>query len=248
MRARFFAPDAAAPGDVVPLPADEAHHLARVMRLKTGNPIVVINGRGGAFDAVIVSTGRDVAVRVGGPAAAAPEPRVAVTLAQAALKGDKMDDVVRDAVMIGVAAVQPIVTTRSEVTSAALQRGGRRARWERVAVASAKQCGRAVVPAVHEPIAFDELVPAVAAMRLPGVAWMLVEPVASADTISIGDVDATPPREAMVVVGPEGGWTADEIATGAAACRLLRIGGRTLRADAAAMVAIAALFTRWKEL
>ncbi len=248
MHARFLAPDAAAPGDVVALPADEGHHLARVLRLKTGDAIVVINGRGGAFDAVVAAVGPHVDVRVGAPAAAAPEPRVAVTLAQAALKGDKMDDVVRDAVMIGVTAVQPLVTTRSEVTRAGLERGRRRERWQRVAVASAKQCGRAVVPAVHEPIAVEDLVPAVTALRLPGAAWMLVEPAAAAETISLDDVDAAPPREAMVVIGPEGGWTPDEVAAGAGICRLLRIGGRTLRADAAAIVAVAGLFTRWREL
>ena len=81
-----------------------------------------------------------------------------LTLAQAVLKGDKMDDVVRDAVMMGVAAIQPIVTARSEVTRAALERGHRRERWQRVAVSSAKQCGRAVVPAVLEPVAFSTTV------------------------------------------------------------------------------------------
>ena len=97
-------------------------------------------------------------VRVDGARDAVAEPRVAVTLAQAALKGDKMDDVVRDAVMMGVAAVQPFVTTRSEVTHAALVRGRRRERWERIAVASAKQCGRATVPAILEPQSFEDVV------------------------------------------------------------------------------------------
>jgi 16S rRNA (uracil1498-N3)-methyltransferase len=60
-------------------------------------------------------------------------------------------------------------------------------------------------------------------------------------------MDQTPPREATILVGPEGGWTEEEIRRGAAACRLATMGGRTLRADAMALVALAALFSKWKE-
>ncbi len=60
-----------------------------------------------------------------------------------------MDDVVRDAVMLGVAAIQPVVSERAETSMAAMARSGRVARWQRIAVSSAKQCGRAVVPPIH---------------------------------------------------------------------------------------------------
>ena len=137
----------------------------------------------------------------------AAEARVAVTLVQAVLKSDKMDDVVRDAVMIGVAAIQPIVTARSEVTRASIERGRRRERWERVAVSSAKQCGRAVVPVILEPEPFDAIATLVDERQLPGPALMLVEPQAGADAISLRELDGRPPREASLLIGPEGGWT-----------------------------------------
>ncbi len=118
MNARFHAPDAKTPGEVVPLPDDEAEHLTRVLRLKPGDAVRVFNGRGGEFDAVVEQAGKNgVLVRVGNAQRPAPEARVAITLAQAVLKGDKMDDVVRDAVMLGVAAIQPIVTEHAEVTA-----------------------------------------------------------------------------------------------------------------------------------
>ncbi len=81
----------------------------------------------------------------------APETRVPATLVMCVLKGDKMDDVVRDAVMLGATAIQPIVSERTEMGSAALARSRRVERWQRVAVSSVKQCGRAVVPPVREP-------------------------------------------------------------------------------------------------
>jgi 16S rRNA (uracil1498-N3)-methyltransferase len=248
VNARFYAPDVQATGDVAALPDEEAQHLTQVLRLKAGDAVRVFNGRGGEFEAVVDSAGRQgVAVHVGAAREAAREPLVALTLAQAVLKGNKMDDVVRDAVMIGVAAIQPIITVRTEVTRAALGRGGRTERWQRVAVSSAKQCGRAVVPAIREPLSFEILVQAIAAARLPGRALMLVEPTASAQALALRDLDLTPPREATLVIGPEGGWTADEIHAAAGACRLLTLGGRIIRADAMGPIAIAALFARWGE-
>jgi 16S rRNA (uracil1498-N3)-methyltransferase len=248
VHARFYAPKAHATGDIVSLPDDEAEHLVRVLRLKRGDAIVVFNGRGQAFDATVESARRNGAdALIGEPRAAAPEARVAITLVHAVLKGDKMDDVVRDAVMVGVAAIQPIVTTRSEVTQMSLTRGGRRERWERIAVASAKQCGRAVVPVVLEAEPFGTIAALVDERQLPGPALLLVEPQAAADVVSLSDLEDRPPREASLLIGPEGGWTPEEITAASGWSRLLTLGGRTIRGDAMALVAVAALFARWGE-
>ena len=249
MHVRFYVPDAERTGDVVALPHDEAQHLIRVLRLKTGAVVRVFNGRGAEFDAVVSAVTRAGAqVRIGGSREAVPEPRVAVTLAQAVLKGEKMDEVVRDAVMMGVAAILPLVTTRSEATLASLQRSHRRERWQRIAVSSAKQCGRAVVPALLEPRAFEAVAASLADLTLPGPGWMFVEPHASAEVLSLGEVEATAPHETSVLIGPEGGWTAEEIDRGSHTCRLVTLGTRILRADAMPIVALTALFTRWQEL
>ena len=248
MNPRFHAPDAHAPGDVVALPPDEAEHITRVLRLKAGDALRVFNGHGGEFDAVVAEAGkRGVSVQLRGVVQPAPEPRVAITLAQAVLKGDKMDDVVRDATMLGVAAIQPVITARTEVSRASLARGNRRERWERIAVSSVKQCGRATVPSIAEPIDFAELVDALSKMRLPLPGLMLVEPSAAAETTPASELDLSPQRGATVLIGPEGGWTPEEIDRGASTCRLITVGGRTVRADAMCIVALSAFFTMWRE-
>jgi len=230
------------------LPPDEAQHLTRVLRLTVGDPIRVFNGLGLEFDAVVYSaTKQAVSVRVGDRREPTPEPHVAVTLAQAVLKGDKMDDVIRDAVMIGAAAVQPVITTRSEASLATLDRGHRRERWERIAVSSAKQCGRAMVPAIEEIKPFAQIPGAVSELRLPGPALMLVEPGADAGATPLTKIDLPRPVEATIVAGPEGGWTMEEIEAAQSACRLVSLGSRTLRADAMALVALSAVFALWKE-
>jgi 16S rRNA (uracil1498-N3)-methyltransferase len=248
VNARFYAPDAHRPGDLVALPGDEAEHLTRVLRLKAGDALRVFNGHGREFDATVEQAGRDgVRVRLGDFAAAAPEARVAITLAQAVLKGDKMDDVVRDATMMGAAAIQPIITTRTEVTRGSLVRGRRRERWERIAVSSVKQCGRATVPRILDAIEFDELIDALGKMLLPLPALMLVEPGAASETTPASELDLSPQRGATVLIGPEGGWTPAEIEHGASVCRLITVGSRTLRADAMCVVALSAFFTMWRE-
>ncbi len=248
VRARFYAPDAHSSGDVVSLPDEESEHLTRVLRLKRGDRIVVFNGRGLVFDATVQTSRKSGAeVVIGAPCAAAPEPRVAITLVQAVLKSDKMDDVVRDAVMIGVAAIQPIVTARSEVTISSLSRGRRRERWERIAVSSAKQSGRAVVPIVLPPEPFEAIAAFIDDRQLPSPILMLVEPGATAEAVTLGELDRLSPREASLLIGPEGGWTAEEIATASERCRLVTLGGRTIRGDTMALVAVAALFAKWNE-
>ena len=246
--ARFYAPDAEKIGAVVVLPDEEAAHFTRVLRLRAGAAIRVFNGRGGEFDATVQDVTRNrVRALLQASRHAQAEPRVSVTLAQAALKGDKMDDVVRDAVMMGAAAVQPYVAARSEMTLATLQRGRRRDRWQRIAISAAKQCGRATVPPVLEPRLFSEIVDALSRMILPEPALMFVEPAAGSGTLTLSDLADPPPREATVVIGPEGGWDPVEIERGSAACRLVTLGARTLRADAMSLVALAALFALWKE-
>ena len=179
-------------------------------------------------------------MRVGPTSAAAPEVPVLITLAAALLKGDKFDDVVRDAAMLGVHVVCPLVTARTEVPAARAGKVSRVERWKRVALSSVKQCGRAVLPDVEEPQAL-----AGALAHLPRPLIALAEP-------SLGThAGALPlrPDTATVLVGPEGGWAPSEIdALAAAGAILISLGGRTLRADAAPLVALAVILTEWKAL
>jgi 16S rRNA (uracil1498-N3)-methyltransferase len=248
MHARFFAPDLASGGPVVRLPPEEAEHLVRVLRLGVGAVVQVFDGRGREFLARVESTGRqEVVVTALDPVASAPEPAVALTLAQAVLKGDRMDDVVRDAAMLGVTAVQPIISERTEIQAAHRPRASRTERWHRVAVASVKQCGRAVVPEVRIPLRLDDYLRVeVAACRV-----LLVEPRAGGPAprpFSVREPEATP-ASAALLIGPEGGWTDEEMrAAGRHNFQRLTLGSRTLRADATPVAAIAVLQFLWGDL
>jgi 16S rRNA (uracil1498-N3)-methyltransferase len=174
---------------------------------------------------------------------------VRVVLAQAVLKGEGMDDVVRDATMIGVAGVQPLASAHGAVGARAAD-PRLRERWQRVAVASAKQCGRAVVPSVAALLSFEAAI----GERGDRLGLLLVEPSAVA-ALPQGEGCAvplaalhTPARGAGVhlLVGPEGGWAPTEVAGAVAAgYRAWTLGALTLRAEAAALCALSILRYVW---
>lgn len=248
---RFYAPDSSRSGQRVDLPRGEAHQLAHVLRLRPGAPVRVFDGRGREFTARVETVGRSTAtVHTLEPHEPAREPAVRLRLALAILKGRATDTVVRDATMLGVTAIQPLQTARSrpapEGAPSALER------WRAIAVSSAKQCGRAVVPEIAPAASFMEFArlspqPSATAGELR---ILLVEPALPAPHESIRALAGRPaPAAATIVVGPEGGWADGEVDAAAAADFLpLTLGARTLRADAAPAAAIAVLQHVWGDL
>lgn len=247
MHARFHVAGLTAGDGLVDLPPEEAAHLSRVLRLRAGAEVRVFDGRGHEYlGRVHLVQGSRVVIELGAPVDAAPEPSVPLTLVQAVPKGDAMDQIVRDAVMMGIAAIVPLVSERAEVTVKRVQASGRVARWQRIAVASAKQCGRAVVPDVREPCALADCLRDYPADRR----YLLTEPGLTAAFTGVGSLRSTPaPRSALLIVGPEGGWTeAEATLADQAGCVALTLGGRTLRANAAALVGITVLQCIWGDL
>lgn len=243
MIARVLVPAAVREGDVLDVPADEAGHLVRVLRLSPGASVRVFDGRGQEWESTLrVTTKHGAVVELGAARPAAPEPRVRYTLAVAVLKGDGTDEVVRDAVMMGVQVIRPFISARTEVRAAALERAHRRERWERVAVASAKQCGRAVLPVIHEVVDLSTLLAGDGdALRL-----LLVEPAVAATAARLRDIAA--PQAVSLAIGPEGGWTAEEADSAVAAgWQPLTLGARVLRAEAAPLAALAACQAVWSD-
>jgi 16S rRNA (uracil1498-N3)-methyltransferase len=225
------------------LSEDEARHLSQVLRLGVGDEIAVFDGRGREFRARVIQVSRGGAdLQIVEEMSAAPEPAVRLTLAQSVIKGEKMDDVVRDATMMGVVAIEPLVT---EHTAAHMKAGRAPERWRRIAIASAKQCRRAVVPAIGAGMTFEDwLTKDPAAFKV-----MLLEPTATLEGHPMSTVGGTRPDSASLLVGPEGGWSAGEIdAAVRAGCVPITMGRRTLRADAVPIVAIGLLQFVWGDL
>lgn len=226
----------------------EAHHVRDVLRASAGDPVVAFDGAGLARAGHLARVDRHgvvIAMTAEVPDVA-PEPPCRVRVVQVLLKGDAMDDVVRDVTMLGASALRAVTSRHAVVPARAV---GERSleRWRRVAVAAVKQCGRAVVPAIEAPGEVSEEW----ARRddADAVRLVLVEP-----RLGVGDVDvaggvalreiasAVRGRTLTLAVGPEGGWSEDEVAEARrAGWRAWSLGSRVLRAERAAFAALAVL-------
>jgi 16S rRNA (uracil1498-N3)-methyltransferase len=230
MSERFFLETPPRDGRAV-LAGDEARHLARVLRAKPGDVVTLFDGRGRSWPARIATLGRgEVALEVGEPVDSPPARRPAVTLAVALPKGERQKWLIEKLTELGIARIVPLVTERgvAEATPAAIER------LARGVIEACKQCGRDTLLGVGEPKSVAEIVAAKPAAAVGVVA----DPAG-------GPLDMVPWREAAEViglVGPEGGFTAGELAvTDAAGWPRVALGYHVLRIETAALALAARL-------
>ena len=243
-RRRFFAsPKQFAPdGSTVELAPEEARHLRDVLRLEPGDEVFVFDGEGREFRCTIKESGRNGATLSvkGQIEAARPESSLRLTLGLALLKGEKFDLVVQKATELGVWRIIPVVTKLADVRLRDAADTARRvARWQRIALEACKQSGRALVPEIAAPVPCAALIESVSSER-DGWRAMFAERGGSGLNETIKNLQAQP-LKVTALVGSEGGWTDEEIALAeSAGWSVVTLGGRTLRAETAA-IAITAL-------
>jgi 16S rRNA (uracil1498-N3)-methyltransferase len=244
-RRRFYAPPTAFDNQLntVTLIADEARHLREVLRLKPGDEVYVFNGEGKEFLSRIAESRRDTArldvIREVEPAR--PESQLQLTLALALLKGEKFDLVVQKATELGVAHIVPVITKHADIRLRDESDAAKRVtRWQRIAMEAAKQSGRGVVPKVAGVITFASLIET-ASEDKPSDCLIFSERDGQSLLQTKENIVANT-KQITALVGPEGGWSDEEIAGACAAdWTIVTLGGRTLRAETAAIVVVALL-------
>jgi len=237
---RFHFPSPLAPGAQVELPDAAAHHAVKVLRMKSGDALVLFDGGGGEWLATLkVGAGRTAQATLGEFLDRDCESPLAVTLVQALPSGDKMDWVVEKCVELGVSAIQPVMSKRSVVRLSAERMARRVAHWNAIASAACEQCGRNRVPVVAPVLDLPQYL---AASKVQNSQRFLLAPTGGASLRAC----ATPTEPVHILIGPEGGWEEGEVlAAQAAGCRPLSLGGRVLRTETAGMTALAAMQARW---
>jgi 16S rRNA (uracil1498-N3)-methyltransferase len=227
--ARLFVPPALLTGDRVELGDDAHRHLARVLRVRVGDPVVVFDGEGAEIDAEVIAIGPHTVTLSLGDRRRRPPPAAPITLLQAVPRGDRMDLLVQKTTELGVARIVPLVTERSVVRPTA----ERARRWQTIAQEAARQSGRADLPEVTAPLPLAEALPLAAACPTRLALWE--------------EERAHPLRQALtaaaataLLIGPEGGLTRAEVDQARAAGFLtVTLGPRILRVETAAIVAVA---------
>ncbi len=216
----FFATPDDVRGDTITLNGDEAHHASRVLRLRVGEAITVSDNTGHVYEADVASIGGHVVAHVN-DVRDVSMPRPAITVHQALMKGDRMDDLIDRCVEVGVTRVAPFVGARSIVRWDEARKRKAHARWNEIARAASKQA-RSPWLAVVDPVADEP----------PREGFVLHEEASLRLREALPD---DPPDELALVVGPEGGFERSEI-DGA---RAVSLGQQVLRSDFAGPVAAA---------
>jgi 16S rRNA (uracil1498-N3)-methyltransferase len=221
------------------LPDAVAHHALRVLRLVVGDRIVLFTGAGGEFAATLARADkREAVARIDAFDPMERESDFAVTLVQGIAANDAMDHAVRRAVELGAAAIQPVLTARSARVPDGERGEKRLAHWRQIVVAACEQCGRNHVPEVRRVATLERWL----AERNAAATGLVLSPTADVA------IAATPrPQHALdMLVGPEGGFTAAEVALAQRHGMVaVRLGPRVLRAETAALASLAAINALW---
>jgi 16S rRNA (uracil1498-N3)-methyltransferase len=226
--------------DRIRLSPSEARH-ARVRRLHKGEAVSLFDGTGNGYAGIvhaISSRGAEVQITERLPYRSG-ESNLDLTLALAVLKGERFDWVVEKVTELGVSRVRPFVCERSLARPSA----NRRTRWQQIALSAAKQCGRTVVPQVDTPLPFANVIAESSGHRI--LFWQGER---GYPTTALSEIDL-PPVQVTIIIGPEGGFTDEEVrAAKEAGCQLAHIGPRILRAETAAVMAVGLSQHLWGDL
>lgn len=231
---RLFLPSGSF-GSEVRIAEQDFHHLSRVLRARPGDNVILLDGMGDAYEAELIEVGRNEArARVAGVMPRPYEPSLRITVAQALGKGDKFEQVIQHGTEIGAAGFIPLTTAR---TVALLDSGSarqKRERWKLVAKGAAEQCGRGRIPDIHPAVTLTSL-----ASDWGAWSGVIVLHPGGESLCGFAPPAAT---DLLLVVGPEGGFTNDEVAlTLASGARTAGLGRLVLRTETAALAALSLL-------
>lgn len=229
-------------GDSITLDAQATNHVIRVLRLKQNDPVIVFNGQGGEYTGVLgVVSKRHATVRLQHFQQPDNESPLHIRLFQGVSRGERMDFTLQKAVELGVNTVFPIHVQRSAVHIDADRMAKKHVHWQGVVNSACEQCGRHVVPKVHEPATLQDR-GADITERGDGL-FVVLDHCAEQ---SLTQVSKPVSNNVTLVVGPEGGLTKEELDwLHKLGCISVKMGPRILRTETAAVTAIAVMQSLW---
>ncbi len=232
MRRFFIHPDTRISDEVL-LSEEESHHIARVLRLVAGDVLQLFDGRGNIHDAEIVTVGRQVSLRISSSRFVAEE-GVPLQVCQGLLKGKKMEFLLQKCTELGVSEFVPFISSRCQLKKTEQQKlSGKYERWQKIIDEACKQCNRSRPMRLAEISSLENLVQETVPNR--GLFFWEEEKECSIHTVSSSPLET----DLQIVLGPEGGFAADEAqAAEKAGFQIVSLGPRILRAETATIAAV----------
>jgi 16S rRNA (uracil1498-N3)-methyltransferase len=253
---RFYLPTASTRDAALRLDGREAHHASHVLRLKRGEPVVVLDGAGHEWSCTVTDCARaTVELRVTGKTFV-PAPPCSITLLQAVPKGKIIESIIQKAVELGVRRIVPLLTERVVTKLDAAGAADKREKWQQVAIEAIKQCGAAWLPQIETPTPIAAFLERRNAN--PQLSTLNPQPL-TFDLSLVGSLQTerrhprdcfrefqaqhgSLPQNAAVWIGPEGDFTLDELkAIEAAGALPISLGRLVLRVETAAVYCLSIL-------
>ncbi|MEL6301256.1 MAG: 16S rRNA (uracil(1498)-N(3))-methyltransferase [Pseudomonadota bacterium] len=225
------------------LSQEQAHYIGRVLRARIGDTLELFDGQGHSTTAEVRTLGkREAIVLTSSVVFADDRSPVSTTLLQCLSRSHKIDLVVQKAVELGVDHVVPITSERSLMRLDEAGGAQKQAHWMKVAIAACQQCGRRFLPTISTPLSLD------AALREIRAEQRLVATPGASHTLT-SKLEQPAPADAAILVGPEGGFSSDEIdAAVAAGWVRVSAGRRVMRTETAAISLLSIIQHRWGDL
>jgi 16S rRNA (uracil1498-N3)-methyltransferase len=242
---RFFITDQALSAKSVTFPAEQAHQIRSVLRMYTGQEVVVLDNRGWEYQVVLQVVERHcVAGEIVEKRPATNEPDVQITLYQSLLRREKFEWVLQKGTEIGVSRFIPLITRRSLARDPADISPKKEERWRRIITEAAEQSRRGRLPTLETTVTLETAMDRLDGQQLAIMPWE------QANGPDLRRVLALPrPRPVALFIGPEGGFAAEEVQYGVSRDVLpVTLGSRILRAETAALVAISLVLFQLGEL
>jgi 16S rRNA (uracil1498-N3)-methyltransferase len=239
---RFYIPQTQTDvsGRTALITGSDANHIRIVLRMRSGDPVYLFDGSGFDYRAEIIDLSPNrIEVIIREKFQSKTESPIDIILAQALLKDRKLDDIIRQVTELGVKTVIPFVAHRSVSRLDAEKRDARRNRWEKIAKEALKQCGRSRIPDIRTVASFDAMLSEAESADVKILFW-------ENETVPIirtqACIQSPSPRTIAVVMGPEGGFTEEEVTQARFhGYRTSGMGPRILKADTATISACALL-------
>jgi 16S rRNA (uracil1498-N3)-methyltransferase len=240
MQRYFVAPENFQEGQVI-IVGDDAHHIVKVMRSKAGDRFIASDGeRREALVEITEIAGQQVSASIVEMLPMDNEPQVEVWIAQSMPKSDKMETVIQKCTEIGAAGFIPFLSERTVVQYDSRKEAKRLERWQKIAKEAAEQAHRHRIPAVNSPVSWKQLLQSAGEVDLALICYEKEDGLFIHQALrSAGFSFAVQGGKVLLIVGPEGGFTEQEVEQAAAAgCKCISLGKRILRTETAAMVGL----------
>ena len=241
---KFFVKKSQIIGNQITICGQDTNHISKVLRLKNGDALLVCDGEGNDYQAVIDSIEKEqITCNILESFPCKNEPEVKVTLYQGLPKQGKMEWIIEKCTEMGISTIVPVQMTRSVVKLDASQSEKKRERWQKTANEAAKQCGRGVVPQVMPPVKLQDL-------KRENLPDYLLVPYEEEKAKPIKDaLRGKKEKSVGIFIGPEGGFTEEEVAHLAdMGAESVTLGPRILRTETAGVVALSLVLYEFDEM